>query len=407
MTKNKSKKNNKNRNKKNNKKNKARNGQNSNVAYPSIGAQIGHGIQKLGESVFSRIMGQGDYKLQDNLPSIQKNSLFADARNQPPSFGSNKSTFEFVHSEYVGDVTTSADGTFKATTYTVNPANAITFPWLSNMAANFESYQVEGMIFRFESTSGQSVASTNTAIGTVMGVFEYDSLDATPISKAQLLQYEGCVDARCDQSFLVGVECAPGMKVLDRLYIGAPATGADPKMYNVGDFTIATQGQPGSNVNIGELWCHYKIRMFVTKQALTQIQTLHFSNTGTTTSLTYGALTTSTQVGNLTATFTASTMTISGLTPGQYYHYEHSFVGNVPGTTASSAWSISGATTQINAYNSHTAQHWLPGAANGLSSGIANVFLATASSATITETWSSLPTGGVYSDVYVSALSAY
>jgi len=206
-------------------------------------------------------MGKGDYKLQDNLPSIRKNSLFQNGMNQPPSFAGG-ATFIFEHSEYITDIVSSSSAnTFKTQTFTCNPANATSFPWLSNIATNFESYEIEGMIYRYESTCGNSVASTNTSLGTTMGYFAYDTLDATALSKNVLMQYEGAVDAVTSNSFLIGVECDKSKLVSPRLYVGTPPAGSDAKSYNWGNLVIATSGLQGTSVTVGELYVHYRIKI--------------------------------------------------------------------------------------------------------------------------------------------------
>lgn len=232
-----------------------------------IGALVGDGLQNFGTSVFQRIMGKGDYTMPDTTSKISKNCLFQGGNNQPPSFGGGRSGFIFEHSEYVCDITTSAvAGAFSQQTFAINPANNLLFPWLSNLSTNFEMFQIEGMIFRYESTSGNAISGTNAALGTVMGYVAYDTLDTVLTSKASLLQYEGAVDARMDSNFLVGVECDPKDLPMPRLYVGAPPSGSDAKMYNWGNFTIATQGSQGTSANVGELWVHYRIKFLITKQ---------------------------------------------------------------------------------------------------------------------------------------------
>ena len=126
----------------------------------------------------------------------------------------------FEHSEYVGDLISSATaGAFEINNFQVTPVNSYLFPWLSQFALNFEYYQFEGLIFRFESASGQSVASTNTAIGTVMALHNPDPEDTVPSSKSEFLQYGNVVSCRSDQNFLLGAECDPEQAIMKRFYI--------------------------------------------------------------------------------------------------------------------------------------------------------------------------------------------
>ena len=61
---------------------------------------------------------------------------------------------------------------FKIDSYLINAANPKTFPWLSQIAANYEQYDIEGMVF-----SADALNSTKTALGTVMMATQYDVLD--------------------------------------------------------------------------------------------------------------------------------------------------------------------------------------------------------------------------------------
>lgn len=238
------------------------------TALPSIGAQIGDGLQKLGTSLFTKFMGSGDYTCNEGAYDVKSNALIKGSEAKAVKMSNNNSTFIVEHSEYITDIKASATvGAFKQDSFTVNPTNTRTFPWLANIANSFETYEVEGMIFRFVSSSGASVASTNTAIGTVMGTFAYDSLDAPFVSKQQMLQYDDTVSCRTSQNFICGVECDKSRipTFSSKLFNGTPAAGSDPRLYNLGNFVIASQGAPAASTNLGELWVSYRIKFHMTK----------------------------------------------------------------------------------------------------------------------------------------------
>jgi len=235
----------------------------------SIGAQIGDKLQKLGTSLFTRFMGSGDYTCNDGCYT-HTNALINQRDNKAIRMGNDRGTFIFEHSEYIGDVVSVGGGAFNNTQYVINPANPTTFPWLSQLAPNFETYEISGMLVRFVSTSGESVSSTNTAIGTVMGTVTYDSYDTAFTSKQQFLQYDNTVDCRFSENFILGVECDPRTRpgMTSRLYVGNTPAGADRKTYEYGVINIATQGsQNPSNQVIGELYVHYIVKFRVTKDA--------------------------------------------------------------------------------------------------------------------------------------------
>lgn len=171
--------------------------------------------------------------------------------------------------EYLGDIITSSTaGNFKSQVFKLNPANNTTFPWLSQIAENYEQGEIEGMLFEFKSTSANALNSTNTALGSVMFATQYDVNDADFSNKGEMLNYEfstSCVPSS-DQTHMI--ECEPGQTPITLLYNtgddNAPPN-TDAKFYFLGKTTIATVGFQGTNVNIGELYVTYQVRLLKPK----------------------------------------------------------------------------------------------------------------------------------------------
>jgi hypothetical protein len=132
---------------------------------------------------------------------------------------------------------------------------------LSIIAQNFEQYKLRGVIFEFKSTSADALNSTNTALGEVIMATEYDSKKQDFASKLEMQNHEYAVAAKQSQSMLHPIECAHPLSTLDCLYLrtGQVPVGADQRMYDFGKFQIATMGQQGSNVDVGELWVTYEV----------------------------------------------------------------------------------------------------------------------------------------------------
>ncbi len=260
---------NKNKNKGKNQKNKKNNKQAQVIVREivrapkmSIGAQLGDSLQKFGTSLFKRLIGQGDYVVSPNIKDVEHNALMNKFNDQGPRFYNSGNSFVFEHAEYFGDVlgTTS----FDTSSFDINPSNSALFPWLSSMSRSFESYSIEGMIIRYNSTSGQATG-TNTGLGTVGAYVAYDVNDPLPQSKAVLLQYDGAVDCKPSENFLMGVECDPSRLVMKRLYVGQPTSQADARFHDFGKLVVFTQGNPNTTTPLGELWVHYRVRFFFPK----------------------------------------------------------------------------------------------------------------------------------------------
>lgn len=225
-----------------------------------LGSKAGELLGGLAQSAFTGITGLGDYKVQKNvflggnLPQIMNES------------GGGGTIVRFQ--EYLGDIRTAANpGDFKIQSYNLNAADSYCFPFLSQIAANYEQYEIEGCVFQFKSTSADALNSTNTALGSVMLATQYDFVDPAFESKGQMLNYEFSSSCKPSENVLHMIECAPKFTTVNRLYTltGALPANADPRLYNLGRFHIATTGFQGADVNIGELHVTYQVRLLKPK----------------------------------------------------------------------------------------------------------------------------------------------
>lgn len=178
----------------------------------------------------------------------------------PPVFQRGQGgTTTIAHREYLGDVTGSTAFTLAA--YNINPGLYDSFPWLSALATNYESYQVLGMIFEFKSTSGNAVSSANTALGTVIMATDYDTYDGNFTSKQAMEAYQYACSGSPTRDLLHPIECKSSRNPLGNLYIRSGAPYGDDRLYDLGRFQIATVGMQGS-YTVGELWVTYHIKLF-------------------------------------------------------------------------------------------------------------------------------------------------
>ncbi len=94
-----------------------------------------------------------------------------------------------LREESLGSFSTSV--AFANTTFVLNAANNVTFPWLAPIAAKFEYYRFNRLELEFRTTSLQAVSSTNTAAGSVLVNVNYDVLDAAFTTRIQMEDYGG------------------------------------------------------------------------------------------------------------------------------------------------------------------------------------------------------------------------
>ena len=222
----------------------------------SVGSLVGGGPgSRLGRMVgngIARIAGRGDYVLSGN---VQNNSL---AGSTPPQFGDATGTTRIRHREYIADV--SGSQAFSSRQYQLQPGLTQLFPWLSRFASCYEQYRIMGLVVEFKSTSASALNSTNTALGVVGMVTQYDAHEPPFQNKQEAENYLGCQSCSPSQSMLHFVECAKGQNPLDKLYVRTAALGegADVKFYDMGILNVFTAGMQAAAV-IGELWVSYDI----------------------------------------------------------------------------------------------------------------------------------------------------
>lgn len=157
------------------------------------------------------------------------------------------------HRELVRDVSGSVN--FSVNSLPINPGLNTTFPWLSQMAQLYESFKFESLRFEIETT-----ASTSTT-GSVMAVVDYDASDPAPIDKMQMATYRGfCRSAPWDSftQFSVGEDLHKRASYYVRS--GALSANQDIKLYDVGNFFLATQGQ-ADDTSVCEVYVEYRVKL--------------------------------------------------------------------------------------------------------------------------------------------------
>jgi len=201
-----------------------------------------------GAAFGSSLIGSGDY-------TINSNSVLTNA--QVPVFREGKRSIVVKHREYISDVFSSTG--FAITAYSLNPGLSNAFPWLSVVVANFEQYKFHGLVFEFKSTAGSAVSSTNNALGSVIMATEYNVNKPAFTYKQQMEAYEYSCSGKASESFLHPIECSPSESQMNLYNTRTTTVVNELRMYDLGNFYIATQGMQASNINIGELWVTYEV----------------------------------------------------------------------------------------------------------------------------------------------------
>lgn len=225
------------------------------------------GFSKLGSWLAKNalsLFGLGDYSSHEQAGTLQlddskiaSNTLVAGT--SPPVLQNKGQAFVFRHREYVGDVHPSVE--FTNTSYPINPGNSRLFPWLCVIAQAFEEFQLNGMIAEYKPLV--SAVSAN-AIGAVVYSTEYNPTKPPFTSKVEMENYEYATSCAPHHVMMHAIECKPSETTVPHKQIlsGDVPPDQDPRMYNWGNFQIATQGQANDTGVIGEIWLTYEILCF-------------------------------------------------------------------------------------------------------------------------------------------------
>jgi hypothetical protein len=186
--------------------------------------------------------------------------------NQVPIFTKDgKRGIRVTEREFLGDVMSgpvlvSGSTAFYNSSYRINPSDPVTFPWLSRVAANYDQWEPNGIVFEFISTSSE-FNGTSQALGTVILATEYDPSDPAYTNKVEMENADYANSTKPSLTALHGLECDPSDRPTAVLYTGTFPVG-EQKFYDLGSFQLATQGMSAINQTLGELWISYDISFY-------------------------------------------------------------------------------------------------------------------------------------------------
>lgn len=219
------------------------------AAGAGIGMEIGEGLGHMADTYF----GKGDY-------GKSVNQIVAGGRS-PISVnqGSDRTGDIFIsQTEYLGNVT--ATNAFHIEEYELNPGIHKTFPFLSQLANNYELYEWDGLMVCYKPLSGEG--GSNNVLGKVIIATNYDPTAEKFKNSLEMQNYDYCSTGKPSQTVVHGIETAQSSKLTRMLYVRNTAVKRDKAFTDIGKLFVATEGMPsGSSGAIGELHITYRIRL--------------------------------------------------------------------------------------------------------------------------------------------------
>lgn len=227
--------------------------------FATIGGLVGGPLGAYAGSKFASLAGFGAY-------TVKNNSLMLGEGQSPAYMHQSNSNAIIRHREYIQDIVSSPNvNQFQNQVFPINPGMVGTFPWLSALAQQYEQYRIRGMVFEYKSMYADAIASSaaNSTLGYVIMGTNYNAVYPPFINKQQMDNTDYTTSAKPSVSFYHPIECDPASHPTTNLYVrsGAPPSNADLRMYDFGNFQVATGGIASPSVTLGELWCSYEVEL--------------------------------------------------------------------------------------------------------------------------------------------------
>jgi hypothetical protein len=231
-----------------------------------------------GQGLYS---GSGSYT--NNLISGQADDSFMGTNSVPEMSGYGDETGAFVirHREYITDVFApgiaggSTQIPFSIQKFPLNPGLSSTFPFLSQLAVNYEEYELLQCIWHFRSLVTDIGSSTTGQCGTIIMATNYNASSEPFTDKQQMVEYAHAHSCKITEHMSHGVECDPAkLSHNAALYTRSNPVliGQDLKTYDHALFQIAVSNCPAAynGYPIGELWCEYSVKVVKPKLFVTR-----------------------------------------------------------------------------------------------------------------------------------------
>jgi len=353
-------------------------------------------------SRLSKIIGSGDYEANLEVNDLVRPPVLASA-----SFaGENGDYVRIRRREFLQDISTSAvAGAFANYVFPINAGMHLTFPFLSQVASNYEEFCFDGLVFEFISSASPYI--TGSSLGTVVASMEYNSSMPAYTSKFTMENSAHAVSARLDKNLMYGVECQKGSNVQNCYYVRSGVSTLPTTTTDLGNFQLAlapSAGVPTSSV-VGELWVTYDV--ILKRPYISGNTGLYHRYSGAGTALLPFGTNTITQTNLGASNFSyvnGTNLAFTNVAVGDTFVAQWLFVGTGGAVIAYPTISFTGAVA-TNALNGDAASV-LNTPAAGVTSITASqifTFTATASSGLITfSAGGTLPTGSVYVETLIT-----
>jgi len=232
------------------------------AGQPEFAVPLGTAAGVLGAA--SSYMGRGAYK---------SNGLITGSASTMPrmqNINDETGTLIVSHRERLMDVFAPADSGFHQDVFTVSPGIEKTFPWLSQIAANYEEYEMVQCVFEYDGHSLVGINDTLEVQGSLIMATQMNVKDKPFRDRHEMERFPHASKCAQHGSMAHGVECDPRKIQGDGhryIRMGGLAKDEDARDFDHAKFTIGQYNTPTelAGKEIGQLFVYYTVKLMKPK----------------------------------------------------------------------------------------------------------------------------------------------
>ena len=217
----------------------------------------------------SNYVGRGMY----SGGASKKNGLISGSASTMPrmrNLNDETGTLVVSHRERLSDVFAPADSGFHQDVFTVSPGIEKTFPWLSQIAANYEEYELMQCVFEYDGHSLVGINDTLEVQGSLIMATQMNVKDKAFRDRHEMERFPHASKCAQHGSMAHGVECDPRKISGDGhryIRIGGLAKDEDARDFDHAKFTIGQYNTPTElyGKEIGQLFVFYTVKLIKPK----------------------------------------------------------------------------------------------------------------------------------------------
>lgn len=174
-------------------------------------------------------------------------------RAKQPRVASANGRCNVAHVERIGTIAGSV--AFAVTAFAINPGLIATFPWLSGVAARYESYRFKRLRFWLRSKCSTAF------VGDVSMAIDFDAADTPPTTSVQLENYDGAVnDMPWTDQWMDASALNLRKELVYYVRTAALSSNLDIKTYDLGNLYVGTEGQANTST-VAYLYADYEVEL--------------------------------------------------------------------------------------------------------------------------------------------------